>query len=99
MKHLLNLTLLLAVLVSYAQLHISGGTELYVAGDAAFYTNEDVNNQGTLSFEEATAINFTVVAGLDNSAGSIAFEDATLVIGSGTTNANSTDDFTFGFFI
>ncbi|NGZ90415.1 hypothetical protein G7034_09125, partial [Psychroflexus sp. C1] len=96
MKHLLNLLLLLAVSVSYAQLHISSGTTLHVAGDAAFYTNEDVNNQGILSFEEATAINFTVDAGLDNSAGSIAFEDATLVIGSGTTNANSTDNFTFG---
>jgi len=96
MKHLLNLVILLAFSASYAQLHISSGTTLHVAGDAAFYTNEDVNNQGTLSFEEATAINFTVDAGLDNSTGSIAFEDATLVIGSGSTNANSTDDFTFG---
>ncbi|GGE45265.1 T9SS type A sorting domain-containing protein [Psychroflexus planctonicus] len=96
MKHLLNLILLLAVSASYAQLHINSGTELYVAGDAAFYTNEDVNNQGTLTFKPATAINFTVDAGLDNSAGSIAFNDATLVVGSGTTNANSTDDFTFG---
>ena len=96
MKHLLNLVILLAFSASYAQLHISSGTTLHVAGEKDFYTNEDVNNQGTLSFEEATAINFTIDAGLDNSTGSIAFEDATLVIGSGSTNANSTDDFTFG---
>ncbi|NGZ90213.1 T9SS type A sorting domain-containing protein [Psychroflexus maritimus] len=96
MKHLLNLILLLAVSASYAQLHISSGTELYVAEEAAFYTNEDVNNQGTLTFKSDTEVNFTLDAGLDNSAGSIAFNDATLVIGSGTTNANSTDNFTFG---
>ena len=96
MKHLLNLLLLLTVSASYAQLHISSDTELYVAGDAAFYSNEDVINEGTLTFKLATEVNFTLDAGLDNSAGSIAFEDATLVIGSGTTNADSTDDFTFG---
>jgi hypothetical protein len=95
MKQLLNYFLLISFSVGYAQLHISSGTEFYVAGEAAVYSNESIINQGILTFKPAMAVNFTVDAGLDNSAGTINFNEATFVIGSGTDNANSSDVFVF----
>ena len=94
MKQLLILSILAIAPKAFAQLYISNDATLYVAHEV-FYTNEDVVNEGTLSFAENKAINFTIDAGLNNSQGNISFNDATLVIGSGGNNASGTDTFVF----
>lgn len=93
MKYI-KICLFLSSMSAFAQLHVSSGTEMTSGNNYVFYSNEDVINNGTISFigENAEVV---ADAGLDNVSGVINFNDATLHIGSGTSRANSTDTFKF----
>ena len=75
-----------------AQFHVTENIQLSV-GELSFYANEDIINNGNITFLSASE--FYVDAGLDNRNGTIQFNNATLHIGSGTTRASSIDDFYF----
>ncbi|MBS3739674.1 MAG: T9SS type A sorting domain-containing protein, partial [Psychroflexus sp.] len=79
----------------FSQLYVSSGSTINVTENIPVYANENVVNYGSITLADAKSISLTLDAGLDNSQGSISFNDATLVIGSGGANASSTDDFVF----
>lgn len=96
MKKFTLLFLVLWCSTMTAQLFVSDGTEVLVEANLPFYTNEDFQNEGTLTFSGSA--DFYVDAGIDNSASSanINFNDATLHIGSGDGDRSaSTDNFVF----
>lgn len=77
---------------SFAQLFVSTDEEVTVLSNTLVYTNEDVNNNGTINFAESE---FIVDAGLDNRLGTINYNDVTLFIGGGGSDSGSKDDFYF----
>jgi len=92
MKKLLLLSFLVAYNFGYSQLFVSNGEEVTVLSNTLVYTNEDVNNTGTITFAES---DFIVDAGLDNRNGVINYNDVTLFIGGGSTRSSSNDEFYF----
>ncbi len=92
MKYI-KMGLFLCSFSAFAQLHVSSGTQMSAGENFVFYTNEDVENEGSISFIGDAEV--VVDAGLDNRNGVINFNDATLRIGSGTSRASSTDTFRF----
>lgn len=90
-------TILLGVLVvcnlGYSQLFVQPGEEVTVLSGTTVYSNEDVNNDGTITFAES---DFIVDSGLNNVDGVINYNDVTLFIGGGdNVRSASTDDFFF----
>ena len=94
MKKLLTTLLLFLVFnTAFAQIFVKSGTEINVDAGGSLYFDEELQNEGTVSFD--TDGNLFLDAGLNNLNGTLTLNDAILHLGSDQTRAGGNNTLIF----
>jgi hypothetical protein len=94
MKTLFKTFLLFLVFnTAFAQIFVKNGTEINVDAGGSLYFNEELQNEGTVSFD--TDGDLFLDAGLNNETGTLALNDAILHLGSDQARAGGNHDLIF----
>jgi hypothetical protein len=94
MKTLISTFILMLVFnLSSAQLFVSNGSEINVDPDSFVYSDEELVNVGTVSFD--TTGDLYLDAGLNNESGTLTLNDAILHLGSDQARADGSDTLIF----